>query len=502
MPLLDNSQISNLTNLKQFIAIGVFYGKFPPALFLLENLVELDFNNSNMVNIDLTNLYQLKKLKHLNFFRTGIRDVPDDITDLTNLKELILPLSAHKNLLKKAPEFCQKLQYLYSHQPIEQKCLTGVITHVRKMKSTWEERAVLLNLLSKNHSKVASLATPRMILAATDIARQELLRLNALEYYQKEYGAEDLSALQETGATIAIAGKLGINKNDLKQKLKKIGVKTTTKVTPTTTFLLLGQSPKGAYEKALMHNIPIVTESILIKYLDQHLDLYLLESTEEVAYQADQIANLLLSKNDDNILLALTFFKEGGFPKELLTAVYIAHRHSENTTIHRACMRLIKQYGSLELINAAKQKNPIFSTQRSESSALSTLKRLAKNTTELDTVQIAEWGIKHFGRGKSYLLFLAKEEEEQVACLRTLCQFKRLNLSNCALKSLPKGLFELTELVALDLSYNHYIKHISDKIANLKNLEVLNIHRCLVAGNASRVQELRALLPNTKIIVA
>jgi hypothetical protein len=67
---------------------------------------------------------------------------------------------------------------------------------------------------------------------------------------------------------------------------------------------------------------------------------------------------------------------------------------------------------------------------------------------------------------------------------------------------LPKGLFELTELVALDLSYNHYIKHISDKIANLKNLEVLNIHRCLVAGNASRVQELRALLPNTKIIVA
>jgi len=46
--------------------------------------------------------------------------------------------------------------------------------------------------------------------------------------------------------------------------------------------------------------------------------------------------------------------------------------------------------------------------------------QLAKNTTELDTVQIAEWGIKHFGRGKSYLLFLAKEEPIVLlkACLK------------------------------------------------------------------------------------
>ncbi len=497
-------RIANLTELRQLFILGLEYGKFPNDILLLDKLEELDLNNSKLYNSDLSNLYLLKRLKYLNLWRTGIREFPDDITELTELQELILPKSGYKKNLKEQPDFCAKLPYLFQEKPLEKRSLTGVVNYARKMGYSWEFRSLLLNLLGENEARIEQLATVENLLAITNIPRQEMLRLKALDYYQAHFAPQDLSFLGAAEGTLAVLGKLGINKNELRQKLKDIGIKYTTKVTDKTTAVVIGQTPKDSYLVALERKIPILTESKLIEYLDSKLDLYLLEGEEEISppaqtqEQIEQVGNLLRSNNDDNRTLALTFFKYGGFPKELLTSVFIALRQSNNTTIERDCQRLIKQYGSIMLINYSKQTFPIFSETISESSCLSTLKRLAKNT-ELDTVQIAQWGQQYYGRGKTYLLSFHKGKDK-VAYLKTLCEGTQLELRGNSIKKYPEAINELNFLTELDLSQNHYLEAIPDSIAQLTNLRKLNIRRCRISSSPAKIAVLKQLLPQLEII--
>lgn len=496
--------ITNLAELRQLFILGLEYGQFPNYILLLDKLEELDLNNSKLYNSDLSNLYLLKRLKYLNLWRTGIREFPDDIVELTELQELILPKSGYKKYLKEQPDFCAKLPYLFQEKPLETKSLTGVVNYSRKMGYSWAFRSLLLNLLGENTARIEQLATIGNLLAITNIPRQEMLRLKALDYYQEHFAPQDLSFLAAADSTLAVLGKLGINKNELRQKLKDIGIKYTTKITDKTTAVVIGQTPKDSYLIALERKIPILIESKLIEFLDGKLDLYLLEGEQEAVApaqtqeQIEQVGNLLRSNNDDNRTLALTFFKHGGFPKELLTSVYIALRQTTHATIERECQRLIKQYGSIMLINYSKQTFPIFSETISESSCLSTLKRLAKNT-ELDTAQIAQWGQQYYGRGKTYLLSLYKGKDK-IAYLKTLCDGTQLDLSANGIKKYPESINKLTFLTQLDLSQNYYLENIPDSIVQLTKLQKLNIRGCQVSYNPAKIAALQQLLPEAKII--
>lgn len=499
VPAID-SRVRHLVNLKRLTIKNIYYGKFPDKIFLLNQLEELDFSNSKLQKIVLDKLYLFSELKYLNFYGTGLRHFPEDILELKKLQALILPPMAYTQLKKVAPQLIDQIPYVYTNDPIEKKCIVGVVNYVRKQQLSWQKRLTYFNLLAHNSTKLQQLATPQMILEATDVPRQEMLRLHALEYYQVQYGLKDLSLLKQEKANLTIVGKLGSNKNELKQKLKELGIKYSTKITAKTTALLLGQSSKGIYIEALQQQIPILTEKVLIDFLDDNLELYLLEDQAAEADLVAQVSDLLQSNDESNHLLALTLFKQGGFPKELLTDICIIFLQSENRTVKRACERIIRQYGSVHTTYICKEKYPIFDQRQSERRCANKLKQIAKHT-ELDTIKIAKWGVRHFGLGKLYLLQTLKGAA-RVDYLKELCEGTRLRLQNLHLKRPMKEIFMLDFLTELDLQYNYLIAELPTAIQQLKNLKVLNLNYCLIATEPDKIAALQELLPNVTISAA
>jgi len=493
--------ILQFDKLETLMLTGRRYSLFPQEILLIESLLELDLSNTKIMqqSFDAVNFSQLKQLRHLNLWKTGAKNIPSDIFELQHLSELIVPQKVLRQLQKKHPAFCRQINYLYSHQPIEKKYLRSLLTHCRKHQLNWQKRAVLLNLLGNNEEKLQRLATPQNILEATNISRFEVIRLRALDYYQKHFSPEKVDFLNAPQAQVAVIGQFGINKNELRKKLKTLKIKYSAKITPKTSGVVLGQKPKQKYIPAIEKELPIITEKQLIQYIDQNLDLYLLEEEQEdTNAQVDQLSNLLLSHQDENILLALALIKQGGFPKELLTDIFIAYKQSDNKEVRKETERIIRQYGSLALVDATKKRSALFHKWGAETTLSRKLNRLAKNT-ELDCIKIAQFGFDKYQKGINYLI-KKLPSTKKIDFLRQLIKDHQLDLSGIGLSSVPDEVFELNNLRTLNLSHNYSLRTISSKIEQLKKLETLKLVGCYKLKNNKKVDQLKQLLPAVEIL--
>lgn len=488
--------LHHLKQLKILGIQGVFLTHFPTGITELPLLEELDFSASKWDELaNLSLLTQLKQLQHLNLLRSGLTQILPILTQLTHLNELLVPKSVYNKLVKKHPELCAKIPYLYSHSTLENKYGYTLLNICRKNKYDWGFRAILFNLLAGNAEKLEHLATKEAILKITDVKLLETLRLKALEYFGQRWN--DISLHQ--GAHLTVAGKLGINKKELKAKLKEQGIKYSAKITNKTTHLLLGQLSHGIYQEALERNIPILTEQMVLSFIDNNSEQYLVGGLETNLQQVQQISSLLLSNQDENILLALALFKQGGFPLELLTDLFIAYKQSNNIEVKRETERLLRQYGSIALVDEVKKRHALLSKYSAEGSLSRKLKRLS-NQTELNTLKIAWYAYEHYKKGISYLI-KALPSEEKIAFLKSLIKDDCLKLQQLGLTSLPPELFELKEIKVIDLSYNYQLASIPTKyMHNLQHLEQLVLRgNYKIRDNFKLIDKLKAALPNVRI---
>jgi hypothetical protein len=81
-----------------------------------------------------------------------------------------------------------------------------------------------------------------------------------------------------------------------------------------------------------------LSEQYVLEFINDNSEQYLVD---DVDLNTAHIGHLVLNGQDENILLALTLFKQSGFPKELLTELFLAHRQTDSTEIHRESERLI-----------------------------------------------------------------------------------------------------------------------------------------------------------------
>jgi Leucine-rich repeat (LRR) protein len=463
--------ISKLEALKTLALNSLYLLEFPSAIGYLSKLEELNLMNTKFKN-NLEDLGDLKELRHLNVYKTGIKRLSKVIYSLPKLRELLVPKKIYNEILKKNPIFEQQLSYLFESTPLEKKYISSLLNLLKRNNYSLEFRAILMNLLAGNYNKIDQFASINEILAATDVKSIEVIRLKALEYYEQKWG-KNYSNRLGSHAHIAVMGKLGINKKELQKKLKNQGIKYSAKISLKTTYLLLGQLSHGAYLEALERKIPIVTEQIVVNFINDHTEQYLVDDADTSEEYAENISNLLLSGQEDNIALALELFKDGGFPKELLTELFIAYRQTTSVTVQKEAERLLRQYGSVALIDFIKKKDFLFYEYGSENSLITKLNKLEKNT-ELNTLKIAWYGYRHHQKG---LCFLLKKlpSNAKLQLLQELKKGDSLDLSSLGLTSIPKEVFELTTLASLNLRYNRISTIPVKLLQKLVELRELNL---------------------------
>lgn len=463
----------------------------------LPDLEELDFYGTkwgaSKIEFDYIDLSP--KLKHLNILSSGLKQLPSEVFDIKNLHELFVPKSIYNTLKKKHADFFDSIPYIYGHQPLEKKYLYTIINLCQKHQYNWSFRAILFNLLAENSAKLQRWATPSTLLPVTDIKMVEIIRLKALEYYHKHLEKSTLSA----GASIAVMGKLGTNKKELKQQLKEHKIKYTAKITDKTTHVLIGQLSHRAYQEALDKNLPIITEYGVLDFINQNTEQYLVDDSENDPQSTQQISDLLLSNQDENIQLALMLFKQGGFPIELLTELFIAYKQSSDAALRRDIERLLRQYGSAGLIDEVKQKQSLASKYTSEKTITRRLNQWSKRT-ELDINKIAWYIHKNYKKGIPYLLKHSSSSERKELLAQQIHN-GTLFLTRLDLTSLPSEVFELTTIHTLDLSHNHNLGNISLKalaqLPNLKKLILRGVYKFI--QQPEKVQALRQTFPQLTI---
>ncbi len=495
-----NTILPSIGKLKSLKTLGLqehSLSSIPRSLADLPRLEELDFNGSHFENDihEWAVLNSIKSLKYVNLLRAKLKALPVEIAELHTLSELALPKKLYNQLIKKHPIFCANIPYLYGHSTLEKKYYYNLLNICRKHQFDWTFRAVLFNLLAGNMTKLDRFVTQEMILKTTDIKLLEIIRLKALEYYHNRWTKNTTSPLLK-GAQLAVAGKIGINKQELRKKLKAQGIKYSSKITSKTTHLLLGQLSHGAYLDALEQQIPILSEQYVLNFINSNSEQYLVDDAD---VNTEHIGQLLLSGQDENILLALTLFKQGGFPMELLTELFLAHRQTDNNAIHRESERLIRQYGSINLVDELKKNQVIFSKYASEVGIKRKLRSLQRRT-ELDCLKIAWHGYKTYKKGFTFLLS-ELPQKESIELLRERVKDKQLSLSQIGLTTLPTSLFELDELEILDLSYNYQLRSISTKLLpKLNQLKVLILKgNYNLLENKKLLEKIKELIPNLQL---
>lgn len=472
-----------LEKLRQLQRLELKKQKFtniPATILQLSQLEELSLQGSVIQEeVDWAILKQLSQLRHLNLYRVRLpqsSSLPKGLTQLTQLQELIVHKRIYTQLKKKAADFCQQIPYLYQHSTLEKKYYHTLLQQAYHHQWNWEYRAVLMNLLADQKDKLQQLAQPHLVLAATDVLQVEPLRLQALEYYQERWGGEAAPILKQNNS-LAVQGKLSIDKRLLRRQLKEQGIRYQAKLQTKSGVLLLGQCSKGGYQQALEWAIPIITEKEIVQYLAQRESAYLVQ--KEGDNNLEHLEMLLCSGQEENIQIALTIFEQGGFPPALLTALFWAHQLTDERNTKRALERLLGQHASIQLLEYIKGKQQLFPLYSYESSIKRRLNNLEKHP-ELDVIRLAWYGYQKYSKGLFYLL-TALPTAEAIQLLQTqLSTHQTLDLSNKDLTTVPPVVFKLKSIKTLNLSYNNQLKTIA--IKGLKQLPLLK--HLLIDGNS------------------
>lgn len=518
-------EILKLPKLKRLSFTKNQLSKIPEELVYAENLEYLDLS-SNHINVIPSFLNMLKKLKELNLSANfiaevdeeafiGLKDLyslnlssakfdalPDALLKLVpQLSELWLDKKTAGELKRKHSELYNNIPYIAQNKSAESKLLKKLQQQFQKEQLSSEMRALLLNLSGNNKEKIVAQASPEMILQACNFKSVEPIRLRALEYLGEQFSEAGKEALKKD-AKLAVFGKLGINKNELRQKLKDHNIKYAAKIDATTTHVLFGQMPGTEAALAFEKGLYILNEKNIIDFWEAAEKPYMLEVANESPEQLESLSAMLLSAQEDSIAVALSMFKQGGFPKELLTELFIAYKTlTANTPASREAERLLRQYGSAELIGKIKSAWSIFIYDCGEVATTRAINDLCKNT-ELDGLKFAKYVRRRFSGATNYLL-KHLPEKEALAFLRELVDDKgTLNLSGMGLQSVPSSLFGLGSSLKKLLLCNNNIRKIPEQLKKLTDLKELDLrYNNMLTKDVNLRASLAACLPSCKVFL-
>lgn len=517
-----NECIQSLKLLEVFLVNNNQLQKLPETIGNLSNLSNLDFSYNQLKDLPdiFTNLSQLNKL---NLQYNQLVRLPESMKSLTNLWNAniegnkfveggIIPVlywNAGHNIQMRDTELFHIL-HRYEYRDF--------FKAIKKAESSHEYRGSFYQLLKKKYTN--TLIPIRHLIEAVNIKFKHLQN-HALDYIKEFYSPKLRENPLQEGSEIVILGKVSFNKNEVKKRLKDHGLTTALKIKKTTTHVVLGKEI-AKFEGIEQEGLTFLTDISLNDFLEKKEDTYLKGADDSLK---SDVKEMLLSKSEDTIALALEMLKQGGVDQDYITALFLIFK---NPALNKKSRNIAKNFLQIHASESLKaqlsSRSVIFKDGINEDTLSWNIKSYFKNEEEnyIDTKLVGQYISEWTGNGYRYWFSQLTENEtleiinQQIRdnpkfvlrrsyffdtkillqCtsarnvsfgesylnnvpeeLRNFKELRSLNLSESRIKELPNWFSELTNLETLYISENN-IKEFPEVLTNMPNLKTIGTYKC------------------------
>lgn len=530
------SQLPNLEN------ISIYWGNTTDLTAFnsgFEALKELTIAKSSLDDQAALPIFKLKNLRHLSITKSRLTSIPPDILNLKNLNTLVLKenkieeipafiaqlsslesLNFEENQLIKFPAFLSKMpaiQHLgwknnsfgkYDKTlldfPVkvtnpydkvgEASKYRSFITKVKAQNFSAKALALFFKIQSNQplEKELFKRADFIEILSFEDKNFRTTVIHQLLDYEKETFGAKTL----QSDSALLVLGKTTLTKGEIRAILKEKGVTYQTKISPSTTHLLIGTVALKDYNLLANPAYTLISQQAFQQYSNAITKPYLLEDDNKD--NLAQISSLLLSTNAENQSLGLELLKGGGTPKELLTELFIIFKLSEDKKVAAKAKQLLMANAPTEILEKIKLRINL----RMIKDAYSTKDKLEELTegTQLEVWKIAQYAYLYKPEiwARKIPLGLKNAPKKVAASFLLNAVQQQLHIGVYTIEpSLLPYINLLYESCAFlkEIKFNQAAKNI-DGIAALSKLESLNFY---FVKNASFPKDLH-LLPSLKSI--
>lgn len=473
----DWSIIAELPKLKILNLLGALtrLKTLPQALLKLPKLEILDLRYNYMRALP-ANLGDLQSLKTIHCGGNSFLKFPIVLTTLPQLKELSISARLlddfSPNLLKLAN--LDKLEISGKHSQKYKKVyfLEKLLKNIKRHRFSVEYQQLILYLL-KEEKDIKDLDN-KVLLNILNSGIEKLCNQAFLEIEARiEKGRLSNKLLLKKATKITFRGKFGGKVSQLKARLKELDISTGTKIDKNSSHVLIGKNAGDIYEELIAANAALLTEKMLVEQLNAIEQPYLLNTATDASDNIEHIRSLLMSGAEENILLGFEILHGGGFPKELMTELFLLYKGQYSKKVRREILRFVEQYAPAEFATAIKRRLSINGQWVNEDTIRKNLEYYC-HVGNLDRLKVAQFLYENYKKGTHFAIFnLATVEKQQY--LKNLMEANGvLNLSRLDLDDLPDDLHLIKGVRCLNLSSNRFSK-LPDGILKMDKLEELQL---------------------------
>lgn len=421
--------LGNLKNLVELHLTGNQLRSLPNSMSQLQQLERL-YCDANDFDYFPTIITTLPRLKYLQISACALQDLPYATLHLQHIQEVKFMAKSHK-----------KTPYIFAFERL--------LKTIRMYNIPTVQQRFYLEIIRGDHRIVDLDQDALLQLLNCNIPTYIHQALNALEARLCQ-SSPTVQHLPKAGDKLIVRGKLNGKVSELKRRLQEQGIQTGVKLTHLTTHVLIGSMP-GDLQSIVDQGLSLLTEQQLIAHLNQVQKPYLLD-TDRIE-NVEQVRALLHSEQLENILLGLQFIKNGGFPQELLTELFLIYKLNKDQKIKRSIYEIVGQYAPLEFVTALKSRKPIGSgiSERTRCHNLEYYCQMG----DLDRRYIAFYLLQKERYGYLFALFNLQTTDKQ-AYFSNVMDRGHLSLANLELTYLPDDFGALPNLTHLDISYNKF----------------------------------------------
>jgi len=342
-------EISHLQELEILELQDAKIKNFPKALLQLPNLVELNFYRSAIQDLP-DGIQKLKQLKKLKLSHSQIKELPTGLEELTDLEELglygtgitYIPewfsklkkmkiLALPKQSFQSIPYFLFKLKKL-AYYCIPSFKVTGVdevITNQLKQylkRHANEDCARAYVHLMLNPDKPSNIPA-KYFVEVSNIDDKDIVK-KAINYLRKILPTTLKQAPLINGSEIAFLGNFdGLGIDYIKEQLAQKGISSSTKVSKTTSHVVLCYENKRKFDPSKFPNLVLLSNEEMINWMKANEGAGYLEDNQEADnfQMQESIRDLLLSTSIENVNTALEMLKSGGIAQSMVLPLLIAY---------------------------------------------------------------------------------------------------------------------------------------------------------------------------------
>jgi Leucine-rich repeat (LRR) protein len=475
----------------------------PESIGFLSALQNLNLYKNNISRLPQS-INKLTELESLNIDKNPLPEFPKDLSGFGKLKYFQFDLLWMASYPRPLLQLSSLLKLPKSKKvPERAQMLPALARECRKNNYTEEYSVFLLDLLAeRNHIVEAHPNFRKYICEAMNCG------LPAIHSTVMEILNGKTVDLNVKNVQIAIVGNTSFNLNELKERLKHLGIDYSPKLNDKVTHAVLGKAPKKLAATLAEGNFVIMSEKSLVDFLNKEDRPYLLEESAD-AGNSDNLSDLLLSKQAENKGIALEILLKGGLPNELITDLLIIYFNETDQKIRQKARKLLEQYGPASLLPSYSLANSpvrnIFQV-RDNNKFFQNFETICEEHG-LDRLKILKYHNRENAVNDNYkgcfngLLLKYLPEQEAAAFLQGLIVDGKLDFSyhelsvipakllsdrlfterivdlkmtNCSLRKLPDFVFKCTNLKSLNLYGNSFLT-LPTNFNALQEIESLNL---------------------------